>query len=100
MNLGAGIFVIAAGAVLAFAVDLPGGVVDVSIVGWIVMLAGAAYLKFDMQLFGPRRRPAPGVTTVVEREPQRIQAIESGPRVIRVVEEEQQKPWYYDDPRV
>ena len=98
MNLGAGIFVIAAGAVLAFAVDLPGGVVNVSIVGWIVMLAGAAYLMFDIQLFGPRR-PAPGVTTVVEREPQRIQAIESGPRVIRVVEEEQ-KPWYYDDPRV
>lgn len=98
MNLGAGIFVIAAGAVMAFAVDLPGGVVNVSIVGWIVMLAGAAYLMFDIQLFGPRRT-APGVTTVVEREPQRIQAIESGPRVIRVVEDEQ-KPWYYDDPRV
>lgn len=97
MNLGAGIFAIAAGAVLAFAVDLPDGVVDVSIVGWIVMLAGAAYLKFDLQMFGPRRTGR-AVSTVVEREPQRIQAIESGPRVIRVVEED--KPWYYDDPRV
>ena len=40
MGLGAGIFLIAVGAVLAFAVHSTSGVVDVHTVGWILMLVG------------------------------------------------------------
>ena len=40
MGLGVGIFLIAVGAVLAFAVHSTSGVVDVHTVGWILMLVG------------------------------------------------------------
>ena len=40
MGLGVGIFLIAVGAVLAFAVHSTSGAVDVHTVGWILMLVG------------------------------------------------------------
>ncbi|WP_019872861.1 DUF6458 family protein [Sporichthya polymorpha] len=113
MNLGAGIAVIAFGAVLAFAVNSSGGAIDVSVVGWIVMLAGLAYLLVEMNYFGPRRRGVarPTVlrrraprTVVVEDEPvESVRVIESTPETV-VVEEPHRvvgsDTWYYDDPRL
>ena len=40
MGLGVGIFLIAVGAILAFAVNSPSGAVDVNTVGWILMGVG------------------------------------------------------------
>jgi Domain of unknown function (DUF6458) len=40
MGLGVGIFLIAVGAILAFAVNSTSGVVDVNTVGWILMGVG------------------------------------------------------------
>ena len=43
MGVGAGIFLIAVGAILTFAIrQRPGGAVDVDVVGWILMAAGLA----------------------------------------------------------
>jgi hypothetical protein len=42
MGLGVGIFLIAVGAILAFAVNAASGAVDVHIVGWILMGVGLA----------------------------------------------------------
>ncbi len=94
MNIGAGIVVIATGAVLAFAVNLPGGTVNVSVIGWIVMLAGLAYLHVEMRMFGPRRR-ALRATGAREREPESVRAVASAPRPVTLVE--QNGAWYYDD---
>lgn len=97
MNVGAGIFVIATGAVLAFAVNLPGGTVNVSVIGWIVMLAGLAYLHFERKLFGPRRRAA-GQAPVSESSSERsAPAVEGPPRPVHLVE--QDGAWFYDDSR-
>jgi hypothetical protein len=41
MGLGAGIFLIAVGAILAFAVNTTSGAVDINTVGWILMGVGA-----------------------------------------------------------
>jgi hypothetical protein len=42
MGLGAAIFLIAVGAILAFAINVnTGGVIDLHVIGWILMLVGA-----------------------------------------------------------
>jgi hypothetical protein len=80
MGIGAGIFLIAVGAILTFALknnDIGG--IDLPVVGVILMLAGLAGIILDLVIFAPRRRgvrdvgvadPAYGTTsrTVVERE--------------------------------
>ena len=76
MGIGAGIFLIAVGAILTFALndqDIAG--INLAVVGVILMLAGAAGVILDLVIFAPRRRgvstvadPAYGSRTVVERE--------------------------------
>ena len=79
MGIGAGIFLIAVGAILAFALnsqDVAG--INLAVVGVILMLAGVAGVALDLIIFAPRRRvgyrdtavvdPAYGSRTVVERE--------------------------------
>lgn len=78
MGIGAGIFLIAVGAILTFALndqDIAG--VNLAVVGVILMLAGVAGIILDLIIFAPRRRgvrdtavadPAYGSRTVVERE--------------------------------
>ncbi len=56
MGIGAGVFLAAIGAVLAFAVDDTVNGVDLVAVGWILMAAGAAGILLDLVVFGPRRR--------------------------------------------
>jgi hypothetical protein len=48
MGIGVGIFLIAIGAVLAFAVHTTSGAVDVHTVGWILMAVGLAGIVLSM----------------------------------------------------
>jgi len=78
MGIGAGVFLIAVGAILTFALDTnPVGGIDLAVVGIILMLAGVVGIALDLAIFAPRRRgyrdaavvePAYGSRTVVERE--------------------------------
>ena len=73
MGIGIGIFLLAVGAVLAFAVDASVSGIDIQTVGVILMIVGALGILLDLILFAPRRRAvvddAPvGRQTVVERD--------------------------------
>ena len=76
MGIGAGVFLIAVGAILTFALDVSVSGIDLKVVGVILMLAGLIGIAVDLAIFPPRRRgrgadvvePAYGSRTVVERE--------------------------------
>ena len=77
MGIGAGVFLIAVGAILTFALDVAISGIDLKVVGIILMLAGLIGIAVDLAVFAPRRRsvrdttvadPAYGSRTVVERE--------------------------------
>ena len=71
MGIGFSIFLLAVGAILAFAVNATVAGLDIHIVGWILMAAGVIGLILTMVVLTPRRRrtvtettsdtPAPGV---------------------------------------
>lgn len=73
MGIGIGIFLLAVGAVLAFAVHVTLAGVSLVAIGWILMVVGLVGLLLDVLLFAPRRRrvvtrsepgyAAPAVTT-------------------------------------
>ena len=48
MGLGVGIFLIAVGAILAFAVNATSGAVDINTVGWILMAVGLAGILLSL----------------------------------------------------
>ena len=52
-GLGASIFLIAVGAILAFAVTAEFSGIDIQIVGWILMGAGALGLLLSLIFWGP-----------------------------------------------
>jgi hypothetical protein len=66
MRLGPGIFLLAVGAVLTFAVRVAVSGIDLSTVGLILMLAGALSIVLEVAVFLPRRRR---VTTVAQSYP-------------------------------
>ncbi len=77
MGIGAGVFLIAVGAILTFALDVTVSGINLDVVGIILMLAGLVGIAVDLAIFAPRRRgvgradvvePAYGSRTVVERE--------------------------------
>ena len=77
MGIGAGVFLIAVGAILTFALDVSVSGINLDVVGIILMLAGLIGIAVDLAIFAPRRRgvrdsavvdPAYGSRTVVERE--------------------------------
>ncbi|MFC0530351.1 DUF6458 family protein [Phytohabitans kaempferiae] len=63
MGIGGSIFLIALGAILAFAVEFDLGWLDINVVGWVLMVAGFAGLVLTLWFWQNRRRAA---TTVVE----------------------------------
>jgi len=63
MGLGVSIFLIALGAILAFAVDYTVSGLDLSTIGFILMVVGVIGLITSLFLFGPR---ATGRRTVVD----------------------------------
>lgn len=70
MGIGASIFLIVAGAILTFALNLEVGGVNLDVVGWILMVGGVIGLIFTTLIWGPRHRSA------VTREPTEYRRVE------------------------
>jgi Domain of unknown function (DUF6458) len=66
MGIGVSIFLIAVGAILAFAVNYSVGSVDIQVVGYILMIVGIIGLIMTAFIWGPRRNAGAG-TLVEER---------------------------------
>jgi hypothetical protein len=66
MGIGAGIFLIALGAILTFAVNWHVHGLDLHAVGWVLMIAGLAGIVLYFVFWNNRRRP---VATVTQRRP-------------------------------
>jgi hypothetical protein len=62
MGIGASIFLIAVGAIIAFALEVRVGWLDLDVVGWVLMLAGLAGLLFTFGLLNRRRRVVASTT--------------------------------------
>jgi hypothetical protein len=62
MGIGGSIFLLALGAILAFAVDAHISGIDINIVGWVLMAAGLVGLIITIWYWNSRRR-----TTVVNQ---------------------------------
>lgn len=60
MGIGGSIFLIALGAILAFAVNADISGLDINVVGYVLMLAGLAGLIITIWFWQSRRRPAAG----------------------------------------
>jgi Domain of unknown function (DUF6458) len=60
MGIGASIFLIAVGAILAFAVNADVSGLDIAVVGWILMAVGVLGLIMTAFIWGPRRGTARG----------------------------------------
>jgi hypothetical protein len=56
MGIGTGVFLLAAGAILAFAVDYDISGLELSVVGWILMGAGALAILLFLTVWAPSRR--------------------------------------------
>ncbi|GGM43631.1 hypothetical protein GCM10011608_30470 [Micromonospora sonchi] len=71
MGIGGSIFLIAVGAIFAFAVQADLGWLNLNVVGWVLMLAGVAGLIVTLHFWNSRRRavvaPAPAERVVTER---------------------------------
>jgi hypothetical protein len=70
VGIGASVALIAVGAILTFALNVSIGALDLDVVGWILMAAGALGLIVTMSIWGRRR------TSVVEREPRTYRTVE------------------------
>jgi Na+/proline symporter len=55
VGIGASIFLIALGAILAFAVNVDLGGLDIQVIGWILILAGVLGLITFAMIWGRRR---------------------------------------------
>ena len=62
MGIGVSVFLLAIGAILAFAVNYTVNGVDINVIGFILMAAGVVGLFMTTLLFGRRDRGAPVVT--------------------------------------
>lgn len=69
MTIGGSVFLIAVGAILAFAVNYNLAGVNVHIVGWILMAAGVLGILLSLLVWGPRSRRSDVVEERVVREP-------------------------------
>jgi hypothetical protein len=56
MNIGVGIFLMAVGAILTFAVNVTISGLDIAVIGVVLMVAGLVELVLELFLFAPRRR--------------------------------------------
>ena len=65
MGIGASIFLIAAGAILAFGINAAVDVANLDVIGYILMAVGALGLLVTLIVFGNRRTVEGGSTTVV-----------------------------------
>jgi hypothetical protein len=63
MGIGAGIFLIAMGAIITFALNIETSFMDLSVVGWVLMIAGVIGILLQLWFWNSRKR-----TTVVRRQ--------------------------------
>jgi protein-S-isoprenylcysteine O-methyltransferase Ste14 len=56
MGIGGSIFLLAVGAIIAFGVHVQLGWLDLSVVGWVLMLAGFVGLVLTLWFWNSRRR--------------------------------------------
>ncbi len=68
MGIGVSVFLLALGAILAFAVDYSVSGLDINVIGIILMVAGAIGLLLTMLVFGRRDRGVVAEDRVVTRE--------------------------------
>ncbi len=68
MGIGSSIFLIALGAILAFALTFDVAGVDIKVVGYILMIAGVIGALLSLAVFGRRDRVVTTHTPVRERE--------------------------------
>jgi UPF0716 family protein affecting phage T7 exclusion len=67
MGIGASVFLIAVGAILAFAVNATVSGLDIAVVGYILMIAGFLGLALTLFIFGPRSRTTTGAVVEERR---------------------------------
>jgi len=60
MTIGVGVFLMAVGAILTFAVHVSVSGLDVAVIGVVLMIAGAGGIALHLAVFAPRRRRVPG----------------------------------------
>jgi uncharacterized protein YqhQ len=63
MRLGTSIVLLALGAILTFAVRVQVSGLDLRVVGWILMIAGALGIVLELAIWGPRQRQRRVVST-------------------------------------
>jgi len=68
MGIGVSVFLLALGAILAFAVDYSVSGLDINVIGIILMVSGAIGLLLTMLVFGRRDRGVGAEDRVVTRE--------------------------------
>lgn len=64
MGIGASIFLIAVGLILALAVHAQVSGIDINTIGWILVAVGVIGLAMTALIFGPRRRTVRSETVV------------------------------------
>ena len=64
MGIGASIFLIAVGLILALAVNAQVSGIDINTIGWILVVVGVIGLAMTALIFGPRRRAVRTETVV------------------------------------
>lgn len=69
MTIGGGVFLVAVGAILAFAVNFQLAGIDIHIVGWILMVAGVFGIITGLYLMNRGRRTDLVEERVVVRDP-------------------------------
>jgi hypothetical protein len=67
VGIGASIFLIAVGAIIAFALEVRVGWLDLDVVGWVLMAAGAIGLILTMTIWSGRRRTVVTTPTTERR---------------------------------
>lgn len=68
MGIGVSVFLLALGAILAFAVNASISGLDINVIGFILMVAGAIGLLMTMLVFGRRDRGGVAEDRVITRE--------------------------------
>lgn len=66
MGIGASIFLIALGLILALAVEFDVAGVDIQVIGWILVIVGVVGLVMTAFIWGPRRRATTARGEIVE----------------------------------
>jgi len=83
MGIGGSIFLIALGAIFAFAVEFNLGWLDIEVVGWVLMLAGVFGLILTLWFWQNRRRAVvQRPTTIIQDQPSDTR-VEEEHRVVR-----------------